>query len=132
LSLERQQLRKSHFPELAQAVLDAFQRHREEYNKLRLSSECSIEFYVQFAVSILKRDAGWSEMLIERNPATLSIRIRANRCSFRFDRTYRPEPMVDGSVVLLCRETNSLATPDDVAQEAMDAFLDGRELGDRL
>jgi hypothetical protein len=40
--------------------------------------------------------------------------------------------MVDGSVVLLCRETNSLATPDDVAQEAMDAFLDGRELGDRL
>ena len=132
LSLKRLELRESHFPELAQAAFDAFHRGCEEYNKRRLLGEPSIGFHVSRRISILKRDAGWSEIWVERNRATLSLRIRAHRCSFRFDRTYRPEPLADGSVVLLRLETQSLASPDGVAQEAIGAFLDGKELGERL
>lgn len=131
LSLKRQELRESHFPELVQQVFDAFGRGCEEYNKRRSSSEASIGFYRDH-ISILKRDAGWSEIWVERISSTLTIRVRAYKCSFRFDLTYRPEPLADGSVVLLCREEQALANADDVAQRAINAFLDGREWGERL
>ena len=131
LNLKRQQLRESHFQALTESVFNAFCCGCKEYNKRRASGDSAIEFHIG-RISILKRDAGWSEIWVERNPGTLSIRVRANQCSFRFDRTYRPEPLADGTVVLFCRETQSLSSPEDVALGAIDVFLDGREWGERL
>lgn len=132
LNLERQRIRTSNFPDLTRAVLTSFQEHCGEYNKVRSKNERSVEFSaIGPSLYMLRRDAGWSEMNIRINLSACTINISANRCSFRYDLTYRPEALADGTAVLSC-SNGQLVTPENVAQKAIDAFLDGREMAERL
>lgn len=133
LHLERQRIRTSNFPDQVQAVVESFQRHCEEYNKVRVKRDRSVGFYPLAPTSyVLRRDAGFSQMTMQVNFDACALRVSAQNCDFRYDRIYRPEAMNDGGAMLSSSEGHFLVTPDDVAREAMDAFLDGRELADRL
>lgn len=133
LNLERQSIRKANFPGLVRDVNAAFQSYCEEFNKHRPREESSLHYYAgNGQISVLKRDAGFSEMQIEVNLCAYTIRVTARNCSFTYDRLYRPEATDDGGALLSYSMNNSLVTPDDVAQSAIDAFLDGQELARRL
>jgi hypothetical protein len=133
LNLERQRIRTSNFPALVEGVVEAFQNHCEEYNKVRAQGARSIGFSaIGPSLYLLRRDAGFSEMHLRVNLSGCFIRVTAQNCSFRYDRTYRPEALDNGAAMLSNSLGGSLVSPECVAQEAMDAFLDGRELADRL
>jgi hypothetical protein len=132
LNLERQKIRTSNFPELVREVVESFQCHCGEYNKIRGKGERSLDFHgIGPSHFMLRRDAGWSEIHLHTNLLTNTMNLVANRCSFRYNLTYRPEALADGSALLLCSD-GDMATPDDVAQRAIGAFLDGREMAERL
>jgi hypothetical protein len=133
LNLERQTIRRANFPDLVQEVTEAFQSYCEEYNRHRLAGDRSLHYHVASGtLSLLKRDAGLSEMQVQVNFSVCAIRVTAHNCSFQYVRTYRPEALDDGSAMLSHSGSGHLVTPDDVAREAMDTFLDGRELAERL
>lgn len=128
--LERQKLVKAHAVDLWQAVIQAFQEHCEEYNRLRLQDERSLGFHcVNRHLCMLRRDGGWSEVTVGFNPSTHVIRVKANNCVF--DETYKPKPLTDGEVVLY-RRGQFPVTSNDVAQAAIGAFLKGREFAESM
>lgn len=133
LNLERQRIRTANFPDLAQGVAEAFRSYCEEYNKRRLSGDKRIDFHaISGAINLLKRDAGLSEMQMQVNHLAGYIRVTAVNCDFHYDRIYRPEAIADGSAMLSCSPGRGLTTPDGVARDAMDAFLAGRDIAERL
>jgi hypothetical protein len=129
--LKRQELVEAHAPELWEAVIQAFQEHHAAYNRNLPEGERSLGFHcVDRNLHMLRRDGGWSELKVSFNPSTRAIRVKANNCSF--DETYLPKVLNDGEMVLLCRRTRSTATPNEIAQTAMGAFLSGREIAELL
>lgn len=133
LNLERQNIRRANFPDLVQAVNDSFRSYCEEYNKRKPARERRVDYQpMSGALSLLKRDAGISEMQIQVNHAAQALRVTAHNCDFRYNRTYRPEAIEDGSAMLSCADSRRLVNPDDVARDAMDEFLAGRERAERL
>jgi hypothetical protein len=133
LNLERQRIRTSNFPDLVEAVARAFQHHCEEYNKIRAHGERSVEFHaIGPSLYMLRRDAGLSEINMRVNLSSCTIRVTAERSGLRYDRVYHPEALANGTALLSSSNGGSLVRAEDVAQEAMDAFLDGQELAERL
>jgi len=133
LKLERLNIRKANFPDLVQSVHDAFSAYCEEYNKRRPAGDKSLHYIAMSGtLSLLKRDAGFSEIHVRVNFAARTMRVTAHNCSFQYDHLYRPEATDDGGALFLCSGNGCLITPDDVAQMAMDAFLDGHEMAMRL
>jgi hypothetical protein len=128
--LKRQKMKEAHAPELWGAIIQAFQVHCAEYNRCRPQSERSIGFScLQINSYMLRRDAGWSELKVDFNPSTGTIRAKANNCGF--NETYQPKVLKDGEVVLF-RRGQFPVTPNEIAQTAMEAFLSGREIADIL
>jgi len=133
LNLERQNVRRANFPDLIEELTGAFQSYCDEYNKRRPAGDRSVHYNAASGTLwLLKRDAGISEMHVQANFSACAIRVAAHNCSFQYVHTYRPEALNDGSAMLSHSGSRRLITPDDVAREAMDAFLDGRELAERL
>jgi hypothetical protein len=133
LILERQRIRTSNFPDLVKDVARAFQNHCEEYNKVRAPRERSVGFHpIGPSFFMLRRDAGLAEMHMRVNLSSCTIRVTAEKCGFRYDRVYHPEALANGTALLSSSNGGSLVSPEDVAQEAMDAFLDGQEPAERL
>ncbi len=133
LSLERSAIRKANFPDLAQAVVTSFQKLCEEYNKVRAAADRSVGFHsLSPSMYMLRRDAGFSELQVHVNFSAHAIRVTAQNCSFHYDCTYHPEAMDDGRAMLSDSTSRFLRTPDDVARMAIDEFLDGKELAERM
>lgn len=121
----KQGLINAHASDVFDEIARAFQNHCNEYNKVE--PKPALVFTKTGAHSFLvRRDAGFSELILEYKPQTKSIHIYADNCSL--DDTYRLTVASDGETVILVKQHHGIPVhPSKIAQSAIRTFIKARE-----